>query len=209
MKKKIGIILMALIVSVSSMPEHINAAGNNSYHNNPWNYEDYNWYDNSYWYDDVDDEDWNNEDDYYDNGWYYDGDGDWYYNGEDYDDWDDDNWYDEDDDYDSWYDDEMTIYDLAVNPSKKKIRAGRSFHIDVIPSADSGWEDISEEEWNEICEENIESIEYHSMKSQIASVNKFTGKVKAKKKGSTVIKTKVNLINDESVIFKTKVTVTR
>ena len=35
-----------------------------------WNYDDYNWYDNSYWYDDNDDDD----------DWYYDDDGDWYYN---------------------------------------------------------------------------------------------------------------------------------
>lgn len=198
MKKRIFMVAMALFVSTGSMPLQVGAAGVYHHCGSHWNYDDYNWYDNSYWYDDNDDDD----------DWYYDDDGDWYYNDDTY----DDNWYDEDEDddfYDDWYDDEMTVDDLAVNPSQKKIRIGENFYINVVPSADSGWEDLSEEEWDEICEENIESIEYHSMRSRVVSVNKFTGKVKAKKKGSAVIKTKITLVNDDSIIFKTKVEVSK
>ena len=132
-----------------------------------------------------------------------------HWNYDDYNWYDNSYWYDDNDDDDDWYDDEMTVDDLAVNPSQKKIRIGENFYINVVPSADSGWEDLSEEEWDEICEENIESIEYHSMRSRVVSVNKFTGKVKAKKKGSAVIKTKITLVNDDSIIFKTKVEVSK
>lgn len=182
MKKKIVMAIMVFAMGAVAVP-----SGTVSAH--CWCH-DHGWYanDNDY-YDDDDD-------------WYYANDG-WYYG--------DDDWYDDDDDYDEddWYDEELTVYDLFVNPTKKEILAGNTFYIDLIPSDDSGWEELSEEEWEEICEDNIESIEYHSMKSSIASVNKFTGKVKAKKKGSTIIKTRVHLMNDESIIFKTRVVVTR
>lgn len=104
---------------------------------------------------------------------------------------------------------EFTKYDLSVLPAKKTVSVGKSFTIRIVPTDESEWADIPDEEWDEICEENIDSIEFRSTKSSIASVNKVTGKVKAKKKGTAVIKTTINLVNGESVTFRTKVYVTK
>lgn len=198
-EKRMLMVIIALALGVSSAPlKHADAS---------W-HDGYNWYEDSYWYDNEDDDDWYEDDNdgewyYANNGWYY-GDDDWY----------DDDDYDDSEDWDDWYDDyydndELTVEDLAVSPAKKTIRAENSFYIDVIPSSDSGWEDLEEDDWEELCADNIESIEYRSTKSRVASVNKFTGKVKAKRKGSAVIKTRITLINDESIVLKTKVVVTR
>lgn len=147
-----------------------------------------------------------------DDGYWYDV-GEW----EDGYDYEDDYWYDAgvwDDDYDGYngyedddYEEELPVSGLAVNPEKKEIKKGKSFYISLVPADKSEWEGFSEEEWDEICEENIDSIEYSSTKKSVASVNSFNGKVKARKKGSAVIKTTVSMANGEIVTFKTKVTV--
>lgn len=100
---------------------------------------------------------------------------------------------------------EFTKYDLMVSPEKKTLKVGKSFTISIMPTDDSEWEDYSDEEWEEIVAENIDNISFRSTKSSVASVNKTTGKVKAKKKGTAVIKTTIDLVNGESVTFKTKV----
>ncbi len=190
MKKRIVTFVMALTVcasSISILPLHVDAKESAMVKQERRSDDDFNW------------------SDYY-NSWQVGEDG-WNNNQYDMtDDADDDDWYDADDD---WYDDELTADDLSVNPKRKKIRRRKSFYIKVVPSDDSDWEDVSEDEWNEVCEDNIESIKYSSTKKKIATVNAFTGKVKAKKKGHTVIKTKVYLDNGESVTFKTIVTVTK
>lgn len=104
---------------------------------------------------------------------------------------------------------ELTKYDLAVSPEKKTLKVGKSFTINVLAADDSEWEDYPDEEWEEILAENIDNISFRSTKSSVASVNKVTGKVKAKKKGTAVIKTTIDLANGESVTFKTKVYVTK
>ncbi|MDE6615314.1 MAG: hypothetical protein K2K35_02020 [Lachnospiraceae bacterium] len=163
------------------------------------NQEDGYWYDVGEWEDGCD-----YEDDY----WYDAGVWD---NDIDYEDgyWDDDIDYDTESGYDDedYYEDELSASELAVNPEKKEIKKGKSFYISLVPADKSDWEGFSEEEWDEICEENIDSIEYSSTKKTVAYVNSFNGKVKARKKGSAVIKTTVSLVNGETVTLKTKVTV--
>lgn len=104
---------------------------------------------------------------------------------------------------------EFTKNDIVVTPAKKTIRVGQTFFIYVVTADESEWDDYSDEEWEEICENNIDSITYRSSMSSVASVNKKTGEVIGKKKGSAVIKTSINLANGESAIYKTKVYVTR
>lgn len=104
---------------------------------------------------------------------------------------------------------EFTKYDIRATPAKKTIKIGRSFYIDVEPEDDSEWEDLPDEEWEEICDENIDEITFRSTNSSVASVNKKTGRVKAKRKGTAVIKTQINLASGETVTYKTKVYVIR
>ena len=123
---------------------------------------------------------------------------------------------DDDDDSDSGLDDvddefsgEFTKYDIRTTPAKKTVKVGKTFYINVIPEDNTEWEDIPDEEWEEICQENIDSISFRSSNSIIASVNKINGKVKAKKKGTAVIKTTVALANGESAVYKSKIYVTK
>jgi len=80
--------------------------------------------------------------------------------------------------------------------------------INVVAQADSQFEDMPDEEWDELCEENIDSITYRSSKSSVASVSS-SWKVTGRRKGTALIKTEINLVNGESVVYKTKVYVTR
>jgi len=156
-----------------------------------------------WWTDWEEDDDWDNSG-YWWNNWDDDSSSDFYDVGNDY---DGDDGYEDDDYWGYWDDDELSVYDIAVNPVKKVIKKGKSFSIDIVPSDDYEDEYITEEEWEELCEDNIADIEFFSAKKSVASVNKFTGKVKAKKSGTAIIKTKVTLDNGESAIYKTKVTV--
>jgi len=211
MKKRMVTFAMALAVcafSISILPLHVDAKDSATVKQGRRNNDDF---DQSDYYNSwqVSEDGWNNNrydmtDDADDDDWYDDDDNDDWYDADDNDDWYDD---DDADDDDDWYDDELTADDLSVNPTRKKICRKKSFYIKVVPADDSDWEDVSEDEWNEVCEENIESIKYSSTKKKVATVNAFTGKVKAKKKGRAVIKTKVYLDNGESVTFKTVVTV--
>lgn len=104
---------------------------------------------------------------------------------------------------------ELSKNDIKVYPAKKTIKVGQTIKIKIVVQDTSEWADLSDEEWEELCQENIDSIKFRSTKSSIASVGKNSGKVKGKKKGTAVIKTTINLANGESVIYKTKVYVTK
>lgn len=104
---------------------------------------------------------------------------------------------------------ELTKSDLKVSPAKKTIKVGKSFYINIKAVDESEWEDLSKDEWEEICEENIDNISFRSTKSSVASVGKTSGKVKGKKRGSAIIKTTIDFANGESGTYKTKVYVTR
>lgn len=129
----------------------------------------------------------------------------------------DDEDYDDDEQVDGYMEDEddtinageFTKYDIRTSPARKTIRIGKSFYITVKPERNTEWEDYTDEEWDEICEENIDEIYYRSTKSSVASVNKETGKVTARKKGVATIKASVSLANGETAVYKTKVYVTR
>lgn len=69
----------------------------------------------------------------------------------------------------------------------------------------SVWEDLTKEEWEEICMENIDLVIFRSTNKKVATVNRRTGKVIGRKKGTALIKTTVFLSNGEAVVFKTKV----
>lgn len=99
--------------------------------------------------------------------------------------------------------------DIVSSPAKKTIRIGKSFKVKLFAANDSEWEDLAPEEWDELCEENIDSIEFRSTRSSVASVNKVTGKVTGRKKGAAVIKTTINLANGEEATYKTKVYVVK
>jgi hypothetical protein len=122
---------------------------------------------------------------------------------------DDDDYWDDDEDEDDWWAGELTAGDLRVTPAKKTLQVGKSFTLNIIAASDSEYEDLSDEEWDELCENNIDNISFRSTKSSVAYVNQETGKVKARKKGSCIIKTTIDLANGESVTYKTKVYVTR
>ncbi len=122
---------------------------------------------------------------------------------------DDDYGLDDEDDGDDEWAGELTKGDIRTTPSKKTIKIGKSFYINVIPADDTEWEDLPDEEWEELCEENIDNISFRSTKSSVASVNKTTGRVKGKRKGSAVIKATIDLANGDSAVYKTKVYVTR
>lgn len=94
--------------------------------------------------------------------------------------------------------------DICVSPAKKTITKGKRFQIQIVAVGGSEFDDLSEEEWYDICERSIDSIVFRSTKSSVASVSR-TGRVTARKRGSAVIKTTINLSNGDSVTFKTKV----
>lgn len=94
--------------------------------------------------------------------------------------------------------------DLRVSPAKKTILKGKTFQIQVVAAGGSEFDDLSEEEWYDIYERSVDSVVFRSTKSNVAYVNR-TGKVTARKRGSAVIKTTINLSNGDSVTFKTKV----
>lgn len=118
-----------------------------------------------------------------------------------------DSWEDEDEDEESG---QLTEGYVVVSPAKKTIKVGKSFYIDLYPSDefDSEYGDLPDEEWDELIEENIDSVTFRSTKSSVASVNS-KGKVKGKKKGSATIKTTVTFRDGSEGIYKTKVYVTR
>ncbi len=122
-----------------------------------------------------------------------------------------DSWEDEDEDEDEAEDSrELTKGYVVASPAKKTIKVGKSFYIDLYPSDefDSEYGDLPDEEWDELIEENIDSVTFRSTKSSVASVNS-KGKVKGKKKGSATIKTTVTFRDGSEGIYKTKVYVTR
>ncbi len=112
-----------------------------------------------------------------------------------------------------WDDDDAFIFtkgDFVVSPAKKTINVGKSFYISLSPSADidEEYQDLPDEEWEELVEENVDNVTYRSTRSSIASVNS-RGKVKGKKKGSAIIKTTVTFRDGSEGTYKTKVYVTR
>lgn len=114
-----------------------------------------------------------------------------------------------DDEDDDDFSGEFTKYDIRTSPARKTVKVGKTFYINVIPEDSTEWEDLADEEWEEICQENIDSISFRSSNSSVASVNKITGKVKARRKGTAVIKTTVAFANGESAVYKSKIYVTR
>ncbi len=94
--------------------------------------------------------------------------------------------------------------DLRVSPAKKTIYKGEIFDIQIVAAGGSEFDDLSEEEWYDIRERSIDSITFRSTKSNVASVSR-TGRVRARRRGSAVIKTTINLSSGDSVTFKTKV----
>ena len=112
--------------------------------------------------------------------------------------------YEYDPDYDIIEANTLIPEDLRVSPAKKTIQKGRSFTIQIVAAGGSEFDDLSEEEWYDIYERSVDSIVFRSTKSNVASVSR-TGKVRARRRGSAVIKTTINLSNGDSVTFKTKV----
>lgn len=98
----------------------------------------------------------------------------------------------------------LGVDDITVSPAKITIHKGQAFTIKVVVVGGSEFDDLSEEEWYEIYEDNLDSIKFRSSKSSVVAVGK-TGKVKGCKRGSAVIRTTVNLSNGDSKTFKTKV----
>lgn len=94
--------------------------------------------------------------------------------------------------------------DLRVSPAKKTILKGKTFQIQVVAAGGSEFDDLSEEEWYDIYERSVDSVVFRSTKSNVAYVSR-TGKVTARRRGSAVIKTTINLSSGDSVTFKTKV----
>jgi len=123
----------------------------------------------------------------------------------------------EEDDTGAWDDEEedddsgrLTRGDIVVSPAKKTIKVGKSFTIRLSPSAacEEEYGYLSDEEWDELTEENIDGITFRSTKSSVVSVNS-KGKVKGKRKGSAIIKTTVTFSDGSEGVYKTKVYVTR
>ncbi|MCI9125255.1 MAG: VWA domain-containing protein [Eubacterium sp.] len=96
----------------------------------------------------------------------------------------------------------ISVDDIAVYPAKKTISKGSKFQIKLTADADS---DISQEEFDKMVEESVDSITYRSTKSSVASVNKKTGVVTGKKKGTAEIRTTVYTADGKSRTYKTKV----
>lgn len=105
---------------------------------------------------------------------------------------------------------ELTKGDIKVSPSKKTIKVGGSFSIEVYPSDDVSDEyaDVPDEEWEEVLDENIDNITFKSSRSAVAYVS-AKGKVKGKKKGTAIIKTTVTFADGTEGIYKTRVYVKR
>ncbi len=127
------------------------------------------------------------------------------------DDWAGDDW-DEDSDTDYELDPDPDIIeantlipeDIRVTPAKKTVLKGQKFDIRVVAAGGSEFDDLTEEEWYDIYERSVESVVFRSTKSNVAYVNR-NGRVTARKRGSAVIKTTINLSSGDSVTFKTKV----
>lgn len=103
---------------------------------------------------------------------------------------------------------ELTKSDIQVAPAKKTIRPGQSFSISFKAARECEYSWMDKEEFRQLILENIDSIEYRSEKSGIASVGRYTGKVTGIRRGYTVIRTTVYLSSGESATFKTRVYVT-
>lgn len=101
---------------------------------------------------------------------------------------------------------QITSDDLIVTPGKKTVQKGETFNINIAVDS-SEFADYSNEEWEEVIEENIDSITYRSTKSSVAYVDR-QGNVTGKKKGSAYIRTTINFASGETVTYKTKVYVT-
>lgn len=105
---------------------------------------------------------------------------------------------------------ELTKGDIKVSPSKKTIKVGGSFSIEVYPSnsVSDEYADMPDEEWEEVLNDNIDNITFKSSRSAVAYVN-AKGKVKGKKKGNAIIKTTVTFSDGTEGIYKTRVYVKR
>lgn len=205
MRKKILIAVMAVMLCMVSV-QWTHVAAKNKVQLRTEGLSDDGWYDVGDWNDndDTDNNGWDTDNNTQDNntdGWdddYWDDDADSWDDGDSEEDWDDDD--------ESWEEDvTLSLNDISVNPKSKIIKKGRSFYIEIVPANKNDW--VSSDEWEEVCGDNIASVEFTSTKSSIVSASKFNGKIKAKKKGTAIIKTKITLINNESIVLKTKVTV--
>lgn len=123
---------------------------------------------------------------------------------------------DEDSDAEEWEDNGddiaciLTKGDIVVSPAKKTVKVGKSFNINLNASdeIDEEYQDLPDEEWEELFDENTDNVTYRSTRSSVASVNS-KGKVKAKKKGTAIIKTTVTFRDGSEGTYKTKIYVTR
>lgn len=97
---------------------------------------------------------------------------------------------------------ELSVNDMRVRPARKTIAKGKSFRIEVTADTD---EELEPEELEEMLDNSIDSISYRSTKSSVASVNKSSGVVTARKKGTAIIKTSVDMADGSSKVFKTVV----
>ena len=98
---------------------------------------------------------------------------------------------------------EITADDILVSPAKKTIKKGSQFKIKLTVRTDD--EGRSQEELEEMLNESVDTISYRSANSSIASVNRKTGTVTGKRKGSTIIKTTVVTADGRSKTLKTVV----
>ena len=98
---------------------------------------------------------------------------------------------------------EITADDIIVIPARKTISKGGRFQIKLSAYLED--EDISKEELNAMIAESVDSISYRSSKSSVASVNKSTGVVIGKKKGSAIIKTTISTADGKTKTLKTVV----
>ena len=125
------------------------------------------WYDVGDWDDNgsTDNDGWDMDNDSQDDntdGWdddYWDDDG-----------WDDDSWDDDNDNIDDWDTDDdweedvtLALTDISVNPKSKIIKKGKVFYIEIVPANKNDW--VSSDEWEEVCGDNIASVEFTSTKS--------------------------------------------
>lgn len=97
---------------------------------------------------------------------------------------------------------EVTADDIFVSPAKKTMKKGGKFQIKLTVRTDG---DVTQEEIEEMLEESVDTVSYRSSDSSIASVNKTTGIVTGKKKGTATIKTKVVTADSKSKTRKTVV----
>lgn len=98
---------------------------------------------------------------------------------------------------------EISKEDFTVTPAKKIISKKKSFSIKVALSKEFT-EGKEKEEIDDILENDIDSIEYRSSKSSVASVSK-EGKVIGKRKGKAIIKTTISLADAKEYTYKTTV----